>query len=55
MLKARDLGTLSPKWDVFIKSRPSGFKESSRSRGDRSLKSSEGMENTKKAKPIKST
>ena len=27
MQRVRDLGTLNPKWDVFIKPLPSGFRE----------------------------
>jgi len=27
MRRVRDLGTLSPEWDVFIKSLPSGLRE----------------------------
>lgn len=50
----RDLGILSPKWDVSIKFLPSELREP-QGRGDRKSVRARGTEDTKKEGPSKST
>jgi hypothetical protein len=47
----RDLGALSPKWDVFLISLPSATREPFR-RGCRKTVRLEGTEDTKKTRPL---
>lgn len=53
MQRVRDLGTLGPKWDVSIKSFPSGLRKPCGKEGRKNVREPEGMGDTKKTRPSK--